>query len=53
MSLKKYLNNLTLTVIYLENKLRFHVLPNISEEIKAILSDFIPKHEGKTPDLRW
>ena len=51
--LKKYLNNLTLTVIYLPNKFKFSVLSNISEEIKAILGDFVNKYEDKSLDLRW
>jgi len=51
--LKKYLNNLTLTVVYPKNKFRFTVLSNISEEIKAILGDFIFKYEDKSLKLRW
>ncbi|MEK6949837.1 MAG: transposase, partial [Nanoarchaeota archaeon] len=42
--LKKYLNNLTLTVIYPQNRFRFSVLSNISEEILAILGDFVYKY---------
>ena len=51
--LKKYLNNLTLTVIYPPNRFKFSVLSNISEEIKAILGDFVNKYEDKSLDLRW
>lgn len=51
--LKKYLNNLTLTVVYPKNRFRFAVLSNISEEIKAILGDFVYKYEDKSLDLRW
>ena len=51
--LKKYLNNLTLTVVYPKNRFRFSVLSNISEEIKAILGDFVNKYEDKSLDLRW
>ena len=51
--LKKYLNNLTLTVIYPQNRFRFSVLSNISEEILAILGDFVYKYEDKSLDLRW
>ena len=51
--LKKYLNNLTLTVIYPPNRFKFSVLSNISEEIKAILGDFVHKYEDKSLDLRW
>ena len=51
--LKKYLNNLTLTVVYPKNRFKFSVLSNISEEIKAILGDFVHKYEDKSLDLRW
>jgi transposase len=51
--LKKFLNNLTLTIVYPKNKFRFAVLSNISEEIKGILGDFIHKYEDKSLDLRW
>ena len=50
---KKYLNNLTLTVVYPENRFRFTILSNISEEIKLILGDFIDKYRDKTLELRW
>ncbi len=40
--LKKYLNNLTLTIIYRENSLREAVLSNFSPEIKAILEEKPP-----------
>ncbi len=51
--LKKFLNNLTLTVVYPKNKFRFQVLANVSPEIKGILGDFIYKYEDKSLDLRW
>ena len=51
--LKKYLNNLTLTVVYPKNRFRFSVLSNISEEINAILGDFVYKYDDKSLDLRW
>ena len=51
--LKKYLNNLTLTIIYPPNRFKFSVLSNISEEIKAILGDFVYKYDDKSLDLRW
>ena len=53
MSLKKFLNNLTLTLVYPKNKFRFAVLSDISEEIKGILGDFVYKYEDKSLDLRW
>jgi transposase len=40
--LKKFLNNLTLTIIYRKNNLRETVLSNFSEEIKAILEEKPP-----------
>jgi len=51
--LKKFLNNLTLTVVYPKNRFRFQVLANVSPEIKDILGDFIYKYEDKSLDLRW
>lgn len=51
--LKKYLNNLTLTVVYPPNRFKFSVLANISEEILSILGDFVYKYEDKSLDLRW
>lgn len=43
--LKKYLNNLTVTVIYPENGLRYRVLSNYSGEIRSIF-------EEKPPNLQ-
>lgn len=51
--LKKYLENLTLTVVYPENRFKFTLLSNVSEEIKLILGDFISKYEDKSLKLRW
>ena len=51
--LKKYLNNLTLTVVYPKNRFRFTVLANISQEIKSILGDWIDKYKDKSLELRW
>jgi len=51
--LKKYLNNLTLTVVYPQNRFRFTVLSNVSAEILAILGDCIYKYGDKSLDLRW
>jgi len=51
--LKKYLNNLTLTVVYPKNRFRFTVLANISEEIRSILGDWLDKYKDKSLDLRW
>jgi len=51
--LKKFLNNLTLTIVYPKNKFKFEVISNISPEINDILGDIIPKYEDKSLDLRW
>lgn len=51
--LKKYLNNLTLTIVYPKNRFRFSVLSNISEEIESILGDWIDKYRDKSLELRW
>lgn len=51
--LKKYLNNLTLTVVYPKNRFRFSVLANESEEIQSILGDWLDKYRDKSLDLRW
>jgi len=51
--LKKFLNNLTLTVIYPRNRFRFTVLANESEEIRSILGDWLDKYKDKSLELRW
>ena len=42
--LKKYLNNLTVTVIYPKNSFRMSVISNSSDEIRAIFGDFIGRY---------
>lgn len=51
--LKKYLTNLTLTVVYPKKAFRFTVLSNVSEETRAILGDFIRRYEDRSLKLRW
>lgn len=51
--LKKYLNNLTLTIVYPKNAFRFRILSNISKEILSILGDFVYRYEDKSLNLRW
>ena len=51
--LKKYLGNLTLTVIYPENRFKIRVVSNLSPPIKAILGDFPLKYGDKNLNLRW
>ena len=51
--LKKYLMNLTLTVVYPPNGFRFHIVANISEEIRSILGNYVDKYQDKSLKLRW
>lgn len=51
--LKKYLNNLTLTIVYPKKWFRFSVLSNISLETEAIFEGFLKKYEENPPDFRW
>jgi transposase len=51
--LKKFLNNLTLTVVYPKNKFRFTILANNSLEIQSILGDWVDKFKDKSLELRW
>jgi transposase len=51
--LKKFLNNLTLTVVYPKNRFKFSVLANESEEIRSILGDWLDKYRDKSLELRW
>ena len=51
--LKKYLNNLTLTIVYPKNRFKFQILSNISPEIHNILGDFIDKYQDKSLNLRF
>lgn len=51
--LKKYLQNLTLTIVYPKKAFRIAVLSNISPIIETILGNFIYKYGQKSIDLRW
>jgi transposase len=51
--LKKFLINLTLTVVYPEKGFRFHVLSNVSPQILGIFGDFVWKFKDKSLSLRW
>ncbi len=51
--LKKYLNNLTLTVVYPKNCFRFTILSNLSPEIRSIFGNYIDKYDDKSLELRW
>lgn len=51
--LKKYLNNLTVTVVYPKKALKLRLLSNISPVTEAIFGDFIHRYGTTSPDLRW
>ena len=51
--LKKYLMKLTVTIVYPPNGFRFHVLSNISDEIRSILSNYVDKYRDKSLNNRW
>jgi transposase len=51
--LKKHLQNLTLTVVYPENRFKFTVLSNISPEIMSLFGDFLRRYEDTSLKLRW
>ncbi|MDI6917297.1 MAG: transposase [Thermoplasmatales archaeon] len=51
--LKKFLINLTETVVYPEKGFRFHILSNVSPQILSIFGDFVYKFEDKSLSLRW
>jgi len=51
--LKKYLNKLTLVIIYPPTGFKFSLLANICPEITSILGDYIEKYRDKSLHLRW
>jgi transposase len=51
--LKKYLMKLTVTIVYPENSFKFHVVSNISKEIRSILGNYIDKYQDKSLKIRW
>jgi transposase len=51
--LKKYLMKLTLTIVYPPNGFKFHILSNISKEIRSIFGNYIDKFQDKSLKLRW
>ena len=42
--LKKYINNLTVTIIYYPNRPKVKIISNFSEDIRSILGDFVEKY---------
>lgn len=51
--LKKYLNNLTLVVLYPPTGFKMEILANISPEIRSILGNYVDKYQNKTWENRW
>ena len=51
--LKKYLGNLTLTVIYPQNAFRIRGVSNLSPLVRTVLGDFPLKYGDKNLTLRW
>ena len=51
--LKKHLQNLTLTIVYPENRFKFTILSNVSPEILGLFGDFLRRYEDKSLNLRW
>ena len=51
--LKKYLGNLTLTVIYPQNAFRIRSVSNLSPLVRTVLGDFPLKYGDKNLTLRW
>ena len=51
--LRKYLNSLTVTIVYNKSLFKFSVLSNILPETEAILGNSIEKYEDKSLKLRW
>lgn len=51
--LKKYLTNMTLTVIYPDGGFRFQVVSNVSGPIVALFGDFWQKYQTKNIESRW
>lgn len=49
--LKKYLNNLTVTVLYPKNWFRMAVISNFSPEMRALFGDFIRKYGEIEPRI--
>jgi len=51
--LKKFLINLTLTIVYPPNGFKFTILSNVSPQILSIFGDFVRRFEDKSLQLRW
>lgn len=51
--LKKYLNNLTLVVLYPPTGFKMEVLANISKEIRSIFGNYVDKYNDSSWKNRW
>jgi transposase len=51
--LKKFLQNLTLTIVYPKNRFRLAIVSNISPPIQGIFGDFVHRYGDKNLGLRW
>lgn len=51
--LKKFMINLTLTMVYPKNRFRFTILSNVSPQIRGLFDDFLEKYHDKSLELRW
>lgn len=51
--LKKFLTNLTLTIVYPKNRFRLAIVSNISPPIQGIFGDFVHRYGDKNLGLRW
>lgn len=51
--LKKFLINLTLTVVYPKDRFSFSILSNVSTQILEIFGDFVWNYEDNSLNLRW
>jgi transposase len=51
--LKKFLINLTLTMVYPKNRFCFSILSNVSPQILEIFGDFVWNYQDNSLNLRW
>ena len=51
--LKKFLQNLTLVIIYPKGRFQLRVVSNVTPQIKRILGDFIYRYGDRNLNPRW
>ena len=51
--LKKFLQNLTLVIIYPKGRFQLRVVSNVTPQIKRILGDFVYRYGDRNLNLRW